>query len=478
MRKIGILIIYLWVTTFIIHAQNIRGTLIDELQQPVAYANVILQKADSSYLAGTTTNLEGGFDLPYQESAKFISISFIGYQTVCREIKGYDLGVIQMQPDAQVLGEVVVKGSRPVIKREIDRMVFNVESSPVAQGSNVMDLLKQTPLVKVTDSSIGIIGKNSVKVMLNGKISYLDSNDLVQYLNSLQSDDISSIEVITTPPSKYDADGNGGLIISAKIRQSRNKGEVDEEYHILQANSAQHSMTSRADTYKNIGGNLFFEYRLSSQSTLGAVYDFSYGKDKIDIDNNYQYSSYNRLDSTLYTQSLQEGKTIAHTVNLYYDLQLDTLGKKLGFAFNYMHHAPDKEVNFTTVNQETQSTSVVKEPNNINYSIFTGETNLELPFSWIHIETGTKYSDITNKSDMQYYNKIGTDFVEYPGRSNRFNYEEQTLAGYISARKSLNEHFAIQAGLRYEHTFVKGVTPNSDTEDVKTDYGKFFPTAL
>lgn len=75
---------------------------------------------------------------------------------------------------------------------------------------------------------------------------------------------------------------------------------------------------------------------------------------------------------------------------------------------------------------------------------------------------------------MQYYNKIGTDFVEYPGRSNRFNYEEQTLAGYISARKSLNEHFAIQAGLRYEHTFVKGVTPNSDTEDVKTDYGKFF----
>lgn len=77
---------------------------------------------------------------------------------------------------------------------------------------------------------------------------------------------------------------------------------------------------------------------------------------------------------------------------------------------------------------------------------------------------------------MQYYNKISTDFVEYPGRSNRFNYEEQTLAGYISAHKSLNDHFAIQAGLRYEHTFVKGVTPNSDTEDVKTDYGKFFPT--
>lgn len=67
-------------------------------------------------------------------------------------------------------------------------------------------------MVKVTDNSIGIIGKSSVKVMLNGKMSYLDSNDLVQYLKSLQSDDVASIEVITTPPSKYDAGGNGGLI--------------------------------------------------------------------------------------------------------------------------------------------------------------------------------------------------------------------------------------------------------------------------
>lgn len=463
-------------------AQTISGKLIDENSQPLPYANVtLLSLPDSAFVNGTISSEDGTFKLEATSENQILKISSIGYKTVYKPTTPAHIGIVQLVSDAQMLGEVVVKGSRPVIKREIDRMVFNVESSPVAQGSSVMDLLRQTPLVKVTDSSIGIIGKNSVKVMLNGKISYLDSNDLVQYLNSLQSDDIASIEVITTPPSKYDAGGNGGLInivtkrnpdegwngsagisyiqrtyagenanatvnyrsskslFSAKIRQSRNKGEVDEEYHILQANSAQHSMTSRADTYKNIGGNLFFECRLSSQSTLGAVYDFSYGKDKIDIDNNYQYSSYNRLDSILYTQSLQEGKTIAHTVNLYYDLQLDTLGKKLGFAFNYMHHAPDKKVNFTTVNQETQNTSVVKEPNNINYAIYTGEANLELPFSWIHIETGTKYSDITNKSDMQYYNKIGANFVEHPGRSNRFNYEEQTLAGYISAHKSLND---------------------------------------
>lgn len=77
---------------------------------------------------------------------------------------------------------------------------------------------------------------------------------------------------------------------------------------------------------------------------------------------------------------------------------------------------------------------------------------------------------------MRYYNKTGSDFIVHPGRSNVFDYDEKTVAGYISVRKSLNKYIEAQAGLRYEHTFVKGVTPHNDTEDVKTDYGKLFPT--
>jgi outer membrane receptor protein involved in Fe transport len=75
-----------------------------------------------------------------------------------------------------------------------------------------MDLLRMTPLLKVTDNAISIIGKSNVRIMINGKISYLDSSDIIQYLKSLQSDDVISIEVITTPPAKYEAGGNGGMI--------------------------------------------------------------------------------------------------------------------------------------------------------------------------------------------------------------------------------------------------------------------------
>jgi hypothetical protein len=77
---------------------------------------------------------------------------------------------------------------------------------------------------------------------------------------------------------------------------------------------------------------------------------------------------------------------------------------------------------------------------------------------------------------MKYYNLIENDYVAEPGRCNEFDYNEKTIAGYVSAKRSLNSYFSIQAGLRYEHTFVKGITPHSDVEDVKADYGKLFPT--
>lgn len=148
----------------------------------------------------------------------------------------------------------------------------------------------------------------------------------------------------------------------------------------------------------------------------------------------------------------------------------------MGIVFNYMHHSPDKNVNFTTLNHSNDTKTVVREPNNITYRIWTGEANVELPFPWLNIETGVKYSDIRNVSDMKYYNLIGSDYIADPGRCNEFDYHERTVAGYVSAKRNLNSHFSVQAGLRYEYTFVNGVTPHSDVEEVKTDYGKLFPT--
>ena len=127
-------------------AQTISGKLIDENSQPLPYANVtLLSLPDSAFVNGTISSEDGTFKLEATSENQILKISSIGYKTVYKPTTPAHIGIVQLVSDAQMLGEVVVKGSRPVIKREIDRMVFNVESSPVAQGSSVMDLLRQTP---------------------------------------------------------------------------------------------------------------------------------------------------------------------------------------------------------------------------------------------------------------------------------------------------------------------------------------------
>ncbi|MDE6867070.1 MAG: carboxypeptidase-like regulatory domain-containing protein, partial [Muribaculaceae bacterium] len=318
LKSISLIIICICSYTLEIQAQTIHGNVVNEEQQPMPFANIVFMKADSTYVNSTIADDMGGFFIPYNKEIKLLNVSYIGYVPQYQTIETASIGTIQMLPDAAMLGEVVVTGSRPVIKRDVDRLVFNVESTPLSQGSNALELLKQTPLVKATDTSIGIIGKSDVKIMLNGKISYLSGNDLMQYLKTLQSDDVASIEVITTPPSRYDAGGNGGMInivtkrnpeeglngnvgaaytqrtfagenvnatvnyrsarsfLSLKLRQSHNKGFVDENYTISQPSKMQTSSTGRTDTYNTYGANIALEQQLSSSSILGVIYDFSY----------------------------------------------------------------------------------------------------------------------------------------------------------------------------------------------------------
>lgn len=138
-----------------IYAQNITGNVVGEDRQTLSFANVVLLKADSTYITGTVTDDAGAFSISRHHDAKYLNVSYIGYVPRYLEITADSIGTIRLQPDASMLGEVVVVAARPVIKREVDRLVFNVEATPLSQGSNVLDLLKQTPLVKATENSIG-----------------------------------------------------------------------------------------------------------------------------------------------------------------------------------------------------------------------------------------------------------------------------------------------------------------------------------
>ena len=182
------------------HAQKLTGKVIDEKNIPLAYANVILQTADSVYLAGAVTDLDGKFELGTHEKAKLINLSYVGYTTVVREINKNDLGEIQLLPDAQLLGEVVVKGYLPKTQAKGDAMVTTVSGTVLEKAGTAENLLDKIPNVTAQDGAVTVFGRGTPEIYINGRKVRNQ-----QELDQLSSDNIKSVEVVSNPGARYDA---------------------------------------------------------------------------------------------------------------------------------------------------------------------------------------------------------------------------------------------------------------------------------
>ena len=211
-------------------AHFINGKVVDSAGNPVEFANVVIKDQNGKIVEGTITDQKGIFRLKAKEGTYKLTISFLGYEDWDlgyedwdmgyedwdKEMmmhKNQDLGIIILSESKSDLGEVVVTVEKPVIEKKVDRLVFNVEHSISASSGTVLDALRKTPGVAVDqDGAISMIGKGGVSVLIDDRMLQLSGEDLTNFLQSIASDDVKSIEVITTPPAKYEAEGAGGLI--------------------------------------------------------------------------------------------------------------------------------------------------------------------------------------------------------------------------------------------------------------------------
>ena len=197
--------------TVLTHAQNLTGKVIDENRDPLAYANVILQTTDSVFLAGTTTGLDGKFEIALHEKAKLINLSFVGYTSVVKELIKNDLGEIQLLPDAQLLGEVVVKGYLPKTQAKGDAMVTTVSGTVLEKAGTAENLLNKIPNVTAQDGAVTVFGRGTPEIYINGRKVRNQ-----QELDQLSSDNIKSVEVVSNPGARYDASVKAVIRIMTK----------------------------------------------------------------------------------------------------------------------------------------------------------------------------------------------------------------------------------------------------------------------
>jgi hypothetical protein len=500
---------------------TITGHIKDSSGSNVLYAGINLVNDSNRIVQASVSDSVGAFRFLNVASGRYILTgTYVGAKIISQEIvvQGDRVIALTVAGTTRVLREVVVNSTRPLLERKIDRMVFNIENSLAAKGTDLATAIALTPMLKVSENGISIIGKSGVSVMINERMLHLSGPDLINYLKSLRAEDVVKIEVITTPPARYEAQGNSGMInivlkknlslgwsgsvstsysqnkyagygnnlninfqsaklsASVKLRYFNRKGFIEEQNDIVGSGNSILMQFPRYTHSFGVGGNASLEYKAGKNSTIGFVYDEGGTNYKVHIDNLNAYQTNNKTDSVLQTISNNSNPISTRTITLYYDQKLGGSGKKLTTDLNYFSNQPITNIDFQTSSDHSANMTTVKTYSGIRYRIWSAQSDLTLPYKWATVETGAKFTNFNNNSDIRYYNYLASEYKVDPAKSNLFDYNEKNIAGYLSMQKDFTSKWAGKAGLRYEYAIVDGYSPTTNTRS-RSDYGKLFPTA-
>ncbi|MFK8060653.1 MAG: TonB-dependent receptor, partial [Polaribacter sp.] len=509
----------------VLSAQTIRGKVADNLDV-IPFANVILKNNTNKIIAGTTTTDEGTFELKTPKGSYILEISFLGYETLSKTIlvdKNIDLGTLILKENAQALDEIVVKTEKRVIERKIDRLVFNVEKSIAAIGGNGLDVLRITPGVQLQNNTLSILGKGATQVMINGRLSPLAGEELVSFLSGFSASDIVKVEVITNPPAKYDAAGNGGLIniilkkgvqnswrnsTTLSYNQNRynfttlnnnffyNKDKVSLSASINATKGALENLEGLAIKYPTnfweidvvgkmkrdqFSGRFLIDYAVSDNTTFGVQYLGNQTNPDINsMTTSTIFDSNSNLERSLQNKGDNSRDNTNHSVNFHLITKLDSLGRNISFDADYFTFNSDNTLDFATEQFNNNGfsqgfSSAALNVANQKIDNFSGQIDVDYPIEKVNLSYGIKASFTNSMSDVLYYDTLSGNEVLDPSRSNAFEYTENVLAAYFSGNTKLNDKLTMQFGLRFEDTKTTGVNAEINQEN-KNDYSKLFPS--
>ncbi|WP_020606037.1 TonB-dependent receptor domain-containing protein [Spirosoma spitsbergense] len=200
---------------------KITGYVVDStLTKAVEFATIALYTADDKLIDGTVADDKGKFTLNKLAPGTYkVLLSFIGFSpktirnVMVEKGETRDLGVIRLSSSTRTLAEVTVEGKKALIEDKVDRLVYNADADLSAKGGDATDILKKVPMLSVDlAGNLSLQGSSNIRVLINNKPSSILAGNLADALRQIPADQIKTVEVITSPSAKYDAEGSGGII--------------------------------------------------------------------------------------------------------------------------------------------------------------------------------------------------------------------------------------------------------------------------
>ncbi|WP_161595805.1 outer membrane beta-barrel family protein [Flavobacterium pectinovorum] len=506
---------------------KISGQIRNQNDKPIELVEIQFQDKDSVIVKSELTDVNGDFKTSIDKGEYLILIKGFGKMLQKQKVKAdqnLDMGVIKIFENQEQLKEVTILSKKKLIERKVDRLVFNVENSISAIGGDATDALKVTPGIRIEEDQISMIGKSGMSVMIDDKLVKLSGDDLISFLKGIPSGNIKSIEVISNPPAKYDAEGNSGIVniklkkakknsISGNLKTSYSQAKYPlgtlggglnyqkdkltvtsnisynngstapyQEYTIYYPKYTWFETNKVRSFQNNLSGGITLDYQINSKTTMGLQYSGASNKPIRKGLNTSSITNNNFvLDSLIVTPSRLEIDRKTNSVNFHVITKIDSIGRQLSVDVDYFNYSADLNNNFSTNTSLPNGTDVPDRfisANNLsdqNIDIYSAKIDYELPLKWVNVSFGGKVSFIDNSSAVSYFNTTNSDPIFEPLKSNIFDYKENTQAVYISGNKNLSKKWDLQLGLRLENTQTKGFSETLNQTNVN-NYLKLFPT--
>jgi outer membrane receptor protein involved in Fe transport len=510
---------------------KITGTIMDSVtQKPVEFANIALAHPENNApIDGAVADEKGQFTISKVSPGSYkLLITFIGFETRVVNIKvddkkdHIDLGSVIIAPTQQILKEVTVEGQKALIEEKVDRTVYNAENDATAKGGDATDVLKRVPMLSVDlDGNVSLRGNQNILVLINNKPSTIMASSVADALKQIPADQIKSVEVITSPSAKYDAEGSAGIINiitkkntlegltlnvdgSAGYRGSnlglngnyrkgkmglslggfgRSNYNVNGSFNNTQTSGATQNI-QKADTRNNglFGNyNLGWDYDINKKNAMAASVRFG-------VRNNNTYQD------DLTTQLYQNGSLFRSTLA---DVSSKDMSNNVDANFTYTHYydKPQRELSFQGLFSRNNRTNDfenlykgivtsdqidrLNRNNSFNQEI-TAQVDYQTPINTNQmLEFGGKNISRQVFSDYKTFEATGSDGSYQPSAdpkfTNNLNYNQNVTAGYANYTYSTKSGYSFKGGSRYEYTTISAYS-QTETDIKIPSYGILVPS--
>lgn len=516
---------------------KVSGIVLDSANaQAVEFATVaIIDPASGKPFDGSVCDEKGKFSVSRLPNGNFkAAISFIGYSTktiafrISEKNSDINLGTIKLAPATEILKEVVVSGQKAIIEERVDRTVYNAENDNTTKGGDATDVMRRVPMLSVDlDGNVSMRGNSNVTVLINNKPSSVVASSVADALRQIPADQIKSVEVITSPSAKYDAEGSAGIIniITKKNTLQGLTLGIDAGFGLRGSNLGLNGNYRKGKMGFNLGGWGRAGYNVTgsfeNNQTLGNILNIQTADTRRnDIMGRYQLGwdyDINKFNSVaasvrfgVRNANNYQDNLLTRTFNSVSGLQtpfatslrqvdVADLSNTVDLNLDYTHYykKPQRELSFLTLfsrnNRTNNFENIIQDPTELDVlsrrrndnaafnQEMTFQADYQTPINTNQmVEIGGKHIIRNVSSDYDYFISTGTaPYQRDPNGSlsNIFNYDQNVTAGYLSYTLSTKSSFSFKAGSRYEWTTIRANFANATEIDTNIpSYGVLVPS--